>query len=152
MSPLLRSRRRLAALLATAATLAATSLLAATPAQAADPSPAECPVAITFRVDAQYAMGFLAEVTLKNVTSTPISPPWTITWRFTDGQVLQSSFNALFSQQGAVVTVHSAVYYPILQPGVTGYLPFGFEASGQGLGHPPADVTFNGASCAISFS
>ncbi|MEN3307138.1 MAG: pectate lyase [Micromonosporaceae bacterium] len=116
-------------------------------------TPPTCPVAITFKVGAEYGTMFTATVTFQNLTSTAIGPPWTITWQFTDGQVLQGMFNAYpWNQRGAVVTAHSPTWFPTVAPGATSNPPFGFQATGPGLGHPPVNVTFNGTPCAISFS
>ena len=116
-------------------------------------TPPPCPVAIIFKVDVDYGTLFTAEVTFKNLTSAPIGPPWTITWRFADGQVIQGMFNAYpWNQRGSVVTANSPTWFPAVAPGATSNPPFGFEATDPGPGHPPVNVTFNGAPCAVSFS
>ncbi len=114
-------------------------------------TPPTCPVAIAFTVT-DYGTAFLAEVQFQNLTSAPIGPQWTITWQFTSGQTMQGMFNVgSWYQRGGVVTAHSPAWFPAVKPGATSSPPFGFEATGPGLGHPPVNVTFNGAPCAISF-
>jgi hypothetical protein len=115
-------------------------------------TPPACPVALTFKL-VDYGTAFLAEVTFQNISPAPIGPQWTITWRFTNGQVMQGMFNvSTWNQRGAVVTANSPVWFPVVAPGGSSSPPFGFTATGPGLGHPPVDVTFNGAPCPISFS
>jgi hypothetical protein len=116
-------------------------------------TPPACPVAIAFKVGADYGTAFLATVTFENLTSAPIGPNWTITWQFANGQVVSGMFNANpWNQRGPVVTVHAPTWFPAVAPGGTSNPPFGFEATGPGLGHPPVNVTFNAAPCVISFS
>jgi hypothetical protein len=115
-------------------------------------SPPPCPVALTFQIGVDYVTMFTEYVTFKNLTSTPLSPPWTITWQFDGGQTVQGMFNVYpWSQRGAVVTAHSPTWFPVLAPGATS-ITFGLSATGPGKGHPPLNVTFNGAPCPVSFS
>jgi hypothetical protein len=113
--------------------------------------PPPCPVAINFRL-IDYGGQFLAEVTIRNISAAPIGPAWTMTWRFTHGQVVQGMFNvSTWYMVGPVVTARSPVWFPVLAPGAVGPTA-GFFATGPGLGHPPADATFNGAPCVITLS
>jgi hypothetical protein len=115
-------------------------------------TPPACPVMVNFHIDVDYGTAFFAEVTVTNVGPAPISPPWTVTWRFTAGQVVQGISNAYpWNQRGAVVTAHSPTWFPVLPPGSTSY-PILVNATGPGPGHPPADGTFNGIPCPITFS
>ncbi len=116
-------------------------------------SPPTCPVSIIFKVSSDYTTGFLEYVTFQNVTATPVAPPWTITWQFDKGQTIQSMFNVYpWSQRGQVVTVHSTTWFPAVAPNAVSSPPFGFMATGPGLGHPPVNATFNGAPCPFTFS
>jgi cellulose 1,4-beta-cellobiosidase len=114
--------------------------------------PAPCPVTVDMRVDVDYGSAFTGSVGFTNISSAPIAPPWTLTWRFAQGQTIQTLFIGQWHQVGPVVTVRSVVWFPAVPPGATSFVRVGFQATGPGRGHPPTEVTFNGAPCAFTFS
>jgi hypothetical protein len=115
------------------------------------PPTGTCPAAITIRIGVDYGTAFTATLTFRNISSTTIDIPWTITWRFTDGQFVQGLFNGTWYQVGQVVTVRNTAWFPAVAPGATSGVPIGFTASPSGPGHPPVEATFNGLPCPLTF-
>jgi Cellulose binding domain len=115
------------------------------------PPPAgACPATITIKVNTNFGTGFLASVSFTNISPAPIAPPWTITWRFNQGQYIQNVFNASFYQVGPTVSLTSAAWFPTVAPGATSSGSVGFIATTPA--QAPTNATFNGISCPLTFS
>jgi hypothetical protein len=115
------------------------------------PSPTgPCPAAIALKLGVNYGTTFTATLSFRNVSSTPIAPPWTITWRYNQGQVVASVFNASFFQVGPVVTIKSVPWFPAVAPGATSGVMMGLTVNGPI--QAPVDATFNGVPCTLTFT
>jgi cellulase/cellobiase CelA1 len=126
--------------------IAVTGALTTAPAQAdtTPPTPA-CPVAITYTLTAQWNTGYVAQFTIRNITSEPIGPGWTLSWTFTGGDVILSGWTGVWTQAGPNVTVTSSWWAPGIPPG--GTVTVGFAASGPPS--RPTNVRFNGIPCTL---
>lgn len=96
-------------------------------------------VHVTYTVVAQWSGGFVANVTVTNLCSTPIFACWTVQFTFTTGQQITTGWNASFSQSGSILAATVCVEIP---PG--GSYSFGFSGIWSGS-NPPPIITFNGA-------
>lgn len=111
-----------------------------------------CPVQLIFSIGVDYGTQFSATLALKNTSTATVAPPFTLSWRFTDGQHLLGLSNADFYEVGPVVTVKPAWWYPAIAPGATSTVTIPFTATDPGKGHPPANVTYNGLPCAFTWA
>lgn len=116
------------------------------PSSSPPPPSRACPVAITFLVPAQWTTGFVAQFNLTNITAATIPPGWTLSWTFTNGEVISSLWNATWSQVGANVVATSAAWAPPIPPGGTASV--GFVGSGRAA--RPTNVRFNGIPCSVA--
>lgn len=113
------------------------------------PPTGACRVTLAIAVSSNFGSGFLAWVKVTNVSSTPIAPPWTITWQFGQGQYMQSVFGATWYQVGPTVTLTSAAYASPIAPGaVNGTTGFIATTPAQA----PTNATFNGIACPVTLS
>ena len=109
-----------------------------------------CPASIALKLGISYGTTFTATLSFRNISPGPIAPPWTITWRYTQGQVVAGVFNAGWFQVGPVVTVKSVPWFPVVAPGATSAVTMGLTVNGPA--QAPVDATFNGVPCALTFS
>jgi hypothetical protein len=114
------------------------------------PPSGPCVALIALKVSASFGSGYLAYGSITNTSTAPIAPPWTITWRFGQGQYLQSVFGAGYSQVGPTVTLTSPSYASAIPPGATVSSVFGFIATTPATA--PTNATFNGATCPLTFA
>ena len=125
--------------------------IALTNAQPPSPPPTgACPATLAVKVSSDWGYGFLAWVTITNISPAPITAPWTITWRFNQGQYMQNVFGATWYQVGPTVSLTRPTYSPAIPPGTSSSGSVGFVATGSALA--PTDATFNGISCPITLS
>jgi len=113
------------------------------------PPTGPCVAAIAIKVGTNFGTGYLATVYLTNTSPAPITPPWTMTWQFNQGQALQNVFNASWYQVGTTVTFSSASWFPAIAPGTTNGT-MGFIASTPAVA--PTNATFNGVPCPLTFT
>ncbi|MFC0526635.1 cellulose binding domain-containing protein [Phytohabitans kaempferiae] len=115
------------------------------------PPTGPCPVKVAIKPVVVTAATTFATFSLTNLSPASIAPPWTMTWRFPNGQLVGPFFNANFHQIGPVVTVTSVPWFPAIPPGTTTALTVGFH-----IANPleaPSEVTFNGhTNCAVTLS
>ncbi len=135
--------------------LIAGTALTATPAHAAVPTagpPAEpCPIRVDIRAGVNVGTGTLATFTLTNVSTATIAPPWTMTWRFPNGQRIWNVFNTRFEQVGTLIILTSPPWYQVLAAGTTSTIPNGFTITNPI--EAPTEVTFNGhTNCTVTLS
>jgi hypothetical protein len=114
------------------------------------PPTGACAAAIAVKVSSNFGSGYLAWVNLTNISPVTITVPWTITWRFNQGQFMQSVFSASYSQIGPTVTLRSPPFGSSIAPGATQSSAFGFIATTPA--QAPTDATFNGISCPVTLS
>ncbi len=98
----------------------------------------------TFLYTSQWSSGFVADVTVTNTGSTPITD-WVITFSFGGDQRIGNSWNATFSQSGAAVTLTHAAWNRIIPPG--GSVTVGLYGARSGPLNPPPIVYVNGVPC-----
>jgi hypothetical protein len=121
-----------------------------TNAQPPSPPPTgACPATLAIMVSSNWGYGFMAWVIIKNISPAPIAAPWTITWRFNQGQYIQNVFGATWYQVGPTVSLTGSPYSPAIQPGASSGST-GFVATGSALA--PTDATVNGIPCPITLS
>jgi hypothetical protein len=108
--------------------------------------PPPCPVTITYTVTVQFTGGFVANISLRNNTSTQIPAGWVVTFRFTNGEAVTNMFNvASWHQIGPAVTFTGPVWGPILAN--ASFTAPGFTAISTNPPAPIVDKTFNGVPC-----
>jgi hypothetical protein len=116
------------------------------------PPTGTCPVQLTFSIGVDYGTQFSATLLLKNISSAAVAPPFTLSWRFQDGQHMLGLSNADWYEVGPVVTVKPAFWYPSIPPGGTSTATIFISATDPSRGHPPANVTYNGLPCTFTWS
>jgi cellulase/cellobiase CelA1 len=80
------------------------------------------------------------------VTNTgPALTGWTITWVFTNGQVLTQLWNGTGTQSGATVTAVNPSWSAALATGATADV--GFLANWTGSNTVPTSISLNGKAC-----
>lgn len=100
-------------------------------------APSSCQA--TYRKLAQWPGGFLAQVTVRNVSDHRIEG-WNVNWAFHSGQTVGARWNAAFVQDGAFVTASNLGYNRVIRPGDT--VSFGFIGkTGAGPNPDPALVS-----------
>nr|WP_231500041.1 cellulose binding domain-containing protein [Saccharothrix sp. NRRL B-16314] len=80
----------------------------------------------SYRVTSQWSGGFQGEVRVAAGT-TPING-WTVSWTFTNGERISSSWSSTLTTSGSTVTARNAAYNGSV--GVGSSASFGFTASG----------------------
>ena len=114
---------------------------------AASPSSSAPPVLschARFTYTSVWATGFVADVTVTNTGTTPITD-WVITFSFGGDQRIGQAWNASFSQSGAAVTLTSASWNRVIPPG--GSVTVGLYGSRTTPPTPPPTVYVNGVPC-----
>ncbi|GAA5039521.1 endo-1,4-beta-xylanase [Thermocatellispora tengchongensis] len=102
------------------------------------PSPGGGACAAAYKVSSQWQGGFVAEVTVRNTSSSALNG-WTVTWTFPDGQRIGNLWNGNLTTSGSSATVRNANYNGTLGAGAT--TSFGFQGSHTGSNRVPADVS-----------
>ncbi|HTJ32064.1 MAG TPA: cellulose binding domain-containing protein, partial [Dactylosporangium sp.] len=92
----------------------------------------------------EWNNGFVADVTLTNTGSAPMRA-WSMTFSYTAGQKLLSYWNAVASQNGAVLTVGPTRDQPVLDAGKS--LTFGLQGTWAGSNPNPTAFAVNGSPC-----
>ncbi|WP_308199024.1 lytic polysaccharide monooxygenase [Saccharothrix sp. S26] len=90
----------------------------------------------TFRVTSQWSGGFQVEARV-TAGATPITG-WTVSWTFTSGERINSSWSATLTTSGSTVTARNAAYNGSVGAGAS--TTFGFVASGT-AGSPTLTCT-----------
>lgn len=98
----------------------------------------------TFTNTSLWASGFVADVTITNTGTTPITD-WVVTFRFGGDQRIGQSWNATFSQTGAAVTLTHASWNRIIPPG--GSVTVGLYGARSAPPTPPPTIFVNGVPC-----
>ncbi|MFB8087499.1 cellulose binding domain-containing protein [Streptomyces sp. NPDC055992] len=109
------------------------------------PSDAAC--AVTYHRDTSWGNGFVATVTVRNLSGTPITG-WTVDWDWAaGGQSLSSGWNASFEQTGSHVRVTASEGAGPLAADGGSTASFGFVGANDGPNPDPAAFRLNGAVC-----
>ena len=91
-----------------------------------------------------WTSGFVAEVTITNTGTTPITD-WVVTFAFSGDQRIAQAWNGTFSQTGTAVTLTHASWNRVIPPG--GSVTVGMYGSRSGPVTPPPIVYVNGVPC-----
>jgi cellulase/cellobiase CelA1 len=91
----------------------------------------------------QWPNGFLAEVVVTNIATTPING-WTVAWSFPGDQQITNLWNGAVTQAGANVSVRNAPWNGTIR--ANGTVNFGFLANFSGTNVNPTGLTCGAAS------
>ncbi|BFO19295.1 cellulose binding domain-containing protein [Streptomyces sp. KM77-8] len=109
--------------------------------------PADAPCAVTYHRDTSWGNGFVATVTVRNLSDTPVTG-WTMDWDWpTKGQSVSSGWNAAFQQSGKHVRVTAPEGAGPLAPDGGSTASFGFVGANDGPNPDPTVFRLNGAVC-----
>lgn len=109
--------------------------------------PQDAPCAVTYRQDQSWGNGFVATVTVRNLSGIPISG-WTVDWDWpTDRQSVSSGWNAAFHQSGRHVRVTAPEGAGPLAPDGGSTASFGFVGANDGPNPAPTVFRLNGTVC-----
>ncbi len=98
----------------------------------------------TYAVQSQWAGGFTANVTLKNLGD-PVTA-WSLKWTFpAAGQAVTQGWNATYTQTGAAVVATNLSYNGALGTGSS--TSFGFNGAWTSANPVPASFAMNGVTC-----
>src|SRR3954471_9216770 len=92
-------------------------------AMPADAAAAGC--SVTYAVSSQWQGGFGANVSIKNLGDALSS--WSLTWTYSAGQTVTTSWNTALPQRGSAVTAKNVSYNGSI--GTNGEVSFGFNGS-----------------------
>jgi hypothetical protein len=99
---------------------------------------------IHYAVQSQWPGGFTGNITITNKGTATINN-WTITFSFGAGQQLQQGWSAVYTQQGAVMTVSNPSYNTSIAANQA--VTSGFNASWTGSNPIPTSFKLNGTTC-----
>jgi len=116
----------------------------ATRSPSPNPSSGTTGCAVTYTITNQWQGGFQADVTVKNLTATPVTG-WTVRWTFPAGQTAVQAWNATTTQSGTAVAATNATWNATIAPG--GTAAFGFTGTWTATNPTPSDFTLNGSRC-----
>lgn len=119
----------------------ASNTAAATTASSA--SGASCHV--TYSDSSDWASGFVANLSITNLASTPLSA-WKLTWSYSGNQRITQSWGSSFAQNGQAVSLTNLGYNSALAAGAT-VSGIGFQGSYSGKNVAPAAFYLNGVLC-----
>ncbi|OYP19042.1 alpha-L-arabinofuranosidase [Streptomyces sp. FBKL.4005] len=110
-------------------------------------TPPEAPCAVSYHRDTSWGNGFVATVTVRNLSSTAITG-WTVDWDWpADGQSVSSGWNAAFHQTGRHVRVTAPEGAGPLAPDGGSTASFGFVGANDGPNPEPTVFRLNGTVC-----
>ncbi|MFH9042049.1 cellulose binding domain-containing protein [Streptomyces sp. NPDC017966] len=110
-------------------------------------TPPDAPCAVTYHRDTSWGNGFVATVTVRNLSDTPVTG-WTVDWDWpTDRQSVSSGWNATFHQNGTHVRVTAPEGAGPLAPDGGSTASFGFVGANDGPNPQPTVFRLNGAVC-----
>ncbi len=99
---------------------------------------------VTYTTASQWAGGFVANVTIQNTGTTPITG-WTLTFTFPGDQKITNGWNGTPSQSGENVTVTNASYNATIAAG--GSASLGFQGTWTSSDAAPTSFAVNGTAC-----
>jgi Cellulose binding domain len=115
------------------------------------PPPSDPPITptckIAYRSTAQWADGFVAEISITN-TGTDAVDGWVLTFPFGGDQKITSVWHATSEQSDATVTLTAADWNRTIDPGATATL--GLMGSFSASNAPPVTAALNGAACTLA--
>jgi len=99
---------------------------------------------VSYTKSSEWAGGFVANVTVGNTGTSPISG-WKLAFTFPGDQKITSAWNATVSQSGESVTATNASYNAAISPG--GSTSLGFQGTWTSNDTAPSGFTVNGTAC-----
>ena len=120
-----------------------------TPTPATPTTPTPVPAGhcnVHYAIGNQWNAGFTATVNISNTGTTDYNG-WTLQFSFPGNQVVTSSWNGVFTQQGELVTISSKSYNAVISAGKALDSPPGFNGSWSGTNAVPTAFTLNGTLC-----
>ncbi|PJM93777.1 cellulose binding domain-containing protein [Streptomyces sp. CB01373] len=110
-------------------------------------TPRDATCVVTYHRDTGWGNGFVATVTVQNLSDTPITG-WTVDWDWpTDRQSVSSGWNATFHQTGRHVRVTAPEDAGPLAPNGGSTASFGFVGANDGPNPDPTVFRLNGTVC-----
>ncbi|MEU9669764.1 cellulose binding domain-containing protein [Streptomyces bobili] len=110
-------------------------------------TPADAACTVGYHRDTSWGNGFVATVSVRNLSDTPITG-WTVDWDWpTDGQSVSSGWNATFHQSGRHVRVTAPENAGPLAPDGASTASFGFVGANDGPNPDPTVFRLNGTVC-----
>ncbi|MEU0053326.1 cellulose binding domain-containing protein [Streptomyces sp. NPDC006309] len=110
-------------------------------------TPADATCAVTYHRDTGWGNGFVATVTVRNLSDTAITG-WTVDWDWpTDHQSVSSGWGATFHQTGSHVRVTAPEGAGPLAPDGGSTASFGFVGANDGPNPDPTVFRLNGTVC-----
>ncbi len=116
------------------------------PSASASPSPSTRPAtcAVAYTRTSEWTGGVVAQVTIVNTGTTPISG-WTLRFTFPGDQKITNAWNATVTQTGAAVSAKNLGYNAVIAPGASTSL--GFQATWHTSDANPSVFLLNQATC-----
>jgi acetylxylan esterase len=99
---------------------------------------------VSYTKSSEWAGGFVANVTVANTGTSPISG-WKLAFTFPGDQKITNAWSATVSQSGESVTATNASYDAAISPG--GSISFGFQGTWTSNDSAPSGFTVNGTAC-----
>ncbi|MGK5682617.1 cellulose binding domain-containing protein [Actinoplanes sp. URMC 104] len=123
--------------------IASNTVSAPAPTTPPPPPPSTCRVA--YRTTAEWAGGFVAEVTITNTGTTAVED-WSLSFAMPGDQQVSSAWNASIRQEGATVMLTAARWNATIRPGAT--VAVGLLGRWTRSNTAPAAFTLAGSPCA----
>jgi cellulose 1,4-beta-cellobiosidase len=99
---------------------------------------------VRYDVEATWAGGFIARLTVSNLSPAPVSD-WILTFTFGGDQRIRTAWSTQYSQTGADVTMHHLDWNRTISAG--GSASFGMHGSWTASNAPPSTFSLNGSPC-----
>ncbi|KWV31798.1 cellulose binding domain-containing protein [Micromonospora rifamycinica] len=115
-----------------------------TPPTPPTPPPPTCRVG--YQNQSEWQGGFVAVVTVQNVTATPVDG-WTLTFDLRGDQQITSAWNATVDQSGTTVTASNVDWNRVLA--ANGSASFGMQGRWNTSNAPPTGFVLNGRPCTV---
>lgn len=111
----------------------------------ADAPRVTAPCHVEYNITQQWAVGFVAQMTITNLSEVPIAG-WTVTFSLHRGQHVGGGWNGEWAQHGSRVTVRNVGFNDDVPPG--GAVTLGFiGVLNHGHAAPPTQFALNGDAC-----
>lgn len=110
------------------------------------PSPSSATCAVSYARQSEWSGGFVAQVTIANTGTAPISG-WTLAFSFPGDQQVTNAWNATVTQTGTAVTVRNLGYNAVIAAGAS--TAFGFQGSWHTSDASPTAFTLNQNACTV---
>ncbi|MFD4669058.1 cellulose binding domain-containing protein [Lentzea sp. NPDC058450] len=109
------------------------------------PRPAKA-CSVSYRITGQWQGGFQASVIVRN-TGTEKVTNWSLLWSFSNGESVQSAWDASVRQYSSLVSATNTSYNQQIASG--GSVQFGFNGNARSGARPPTAFVLNNVKCAI---